>query len=270
MKPVQRSRASFAVYIDESGDEGFVFKPNNLGSSRWLVLSAAVVRKRNDLRIVDCLKEVRALLGKDPKYSLHFIDLRHEQRIPYVRRVGQLPIRTVSVLVYKPLISEPEKFQSEKDRLYRYASRLLLERVSWLCRDHRISGDGDGFADVIFSNRSAMSYDDLRSYVSRLLERSRFQPEIQIDATVIDPKRIRSIEHSKLAGLQLADAVASSIHFAVKRSVYGEVEQGYAKLLAKTVYRHKGSALGYGLKFWPGTLDEIKKEVPEAKGLEDL
>jgi len=34
------------------------------------------------------------------------------------------------VLVYKPLIAEPEKFQNSKYRLYRYATRLLLERVS--------------------------------------------------------------------------------------------------------------------------------------------
>jgi hypothetical protein len=34
--------ASFVVYIDESGDEGFVFKPDGSGSSRWFVLGAAV------------------------------------------------------------------------------------------------------------------------------------------------------------------------------------------------------------------------------------
>ena len=44
--------ASFTVYIDESGDEGFVFHPNEKGSSRWLVLSAVVFRKGNDLDAV--------------------------------------------------------------------------------------------------------------------------------------------------------------------------------------------------------------------------
>lgn len=34
--------SSFRVYIDESGDEGFTFLPNEQGSSRWLVLSALV------------------------------------------------------------------------------------------------------------------------------------------------------------------------------------------------------------------------------------
>lgn len=41
--------ASFPVYIDESGDEGFVFHPGERGSLRWLVLSAAVFRKSNEV-----------------------------------------------------------------------------------------------------------------------------------------------------------------------------------------------------------------------------
>ena len=55
---------SFIAYVDESGDEGFVFNPDGSGSSRWFVLSAAVVRQANDLQMVSCLKEVRAVLGK--------------------------------------------------------------------------------------------------------------------------------------------------------------------------------------------------------------
>jgi hypothetical protein len=114
------------VYIDESGDEGFIFKEDGSGSSRWLVLSAAVIRKANDLQMVSCLKEVREVLGKPPKTPLHFVDLKHEQRAPYIRRVGGLPIRTVNVAIYKPLIREPEKFQNTKYLLYRYATRMLL------------------------------------------------------------------------------------------------------------------------------------------------
>jgi hypothetical protein len=34
---------SFVAYIDESGDEGFKFLPNEQGSSRWFVLSALLL-----------------------------------------------------------------------------------------------------------------------------------------------------------------------------------------------------------------------------------
>ena len=147
-------KPSFIAYVDESGDEGFVFNADGSGSSRWFVLSAAVIRRVNDLQLVACMKEVRTVLKKEPKTPLHFVDLKHEQRVPYIRRVGDLPIRTVSVLVHKPLIAEPEKFQNTKYLLYRYATRLLLERVSWLCREQHREGEGDGSCEVIFSNRS--------------------------------------------------------------------------------------------------------------------
>lgn len=189
--------SSSVAYVDESGDEGFVFNADGSGSSRWFVLSAAVIRKTNDLQMVSCLKEVRTVLKKEPKMPLHFVDLKHEQRVPYVRRVGDLPIRTVSVLVYKPLIAEPEKFQNTKYLLYRYATRLLLERVSWLGRDQRRLGEGDGFTEVIFSNRSNMSYEDIRTYLRLLLKQAEANPsQVQLDPTVIDPERISAVEHS--------------------------------------------------------------------------
>jgi len=261
--------SSFVTYIDESGDEGFVFKPDGSGSSRWFVLSAAVLRKANDLQCVSCPKEVRELLGKAPKHPLHFVDLKHDQRVPYVRRVGVLPLRTVSVLVYKPLIAEPEKFQNDKYLLYRYATRLLLERVSWLCRDHRRPGEGDGLTDIMFSNRSNMSYEEIRNYLRLLLQRAAANPEsVQLDPTVINPEHITTVEHSKLAGLQVADAVASSAYLAVKRNRYGETEPSYLNLLSATIYRHKRVALGYGLKVWPEDLESVKAKAPEAINLE--
>jgi hypothetical protein len=242
---------SFVVYIDESGDEGFVFNSDGSGSSRWLVLSAAVIRKSKDLAMVSCLKEVRELFGYEHKKPLHFVDLKHEQRIPYIRRVAALPIRTVSVLVYKPSILEPEKFQNEKYRLYRYATRLLLERVSWLCRDQRKSGDGDGTAEVIFSNRSKMSYQDIRDYLQLLISQ-------------------HAVEHSRLAGLQVADAIASGVHFAVKVNRYGETETGYLSHISATMYRHRNVLNGYGLKLWPVDFDGLKGKAPEIVHLEGL
>lgn len=262
---------SFVVYIDESGDEGFIFNDNGSGSSRWFVLSAAVIRKVNDLQMVSCLKQVREILGKAPKTPLHFVDLKHEQRVPYIRRVGELPFRTVSILIYKPLITEPEKFQNNKYLLYRYATRLLLERVSWLCRNYRRANEGNGCAEVIFSNRSNMSYSDIRDYLDLLIRQHEDDPQkVQIDPSVIIPHQIRSVEHSKLAGLQVADAVASGLHFGVKVNRYKETETSYLSHLKKTVYRHQRTALGYGIKIWPGDLTDLKQKAPETISIEGI
>lgn len=240
---------SFVAYIDESGDEGFCFREDGGGSSRWLVLSALVIRKENDAQVVQVAREARALLSKPDKFPLHFRDLKHDQRVALARLVGQLPSRTVNVLVHKPSIGSPETFQHEAYSLYRYASRLLLERVSWLCRDHRRTGHGDGRVDLIYSNRSAMSYDDLRAYLQKL-QAMTDSGNVQIDWEVIDPTRVKAVNHDQLAGLQLADAVATSVWYAVTPNRYGDIEDRYLKLMARTVYRHEHRAEGYGFKAW--------------------
>ena len=83
------SKSSFRVYVDESGDEGFVFHTDGTGSSRWLVLSAVMVRTKNDLSLVKLVGETRKLLGRQPGQHLHFRDLKHAQRVPYIRQIAK-------------------------------------------------------------------------------------------------------------------------------------------------------------------------------------
>ena len=252
---------SFVAYVDEAGDEGFKFLPDEKGSSRWFVLSALVIRKENDLQLVQLARQARELLNKPPKHPLHFRELRHEQRVPLARQLGGAPVRTVSILIHKPSIPDPEVYQQQSHMLYRYASRLLLERVSWLCRDNRRTGVGDGRVELVFSNRSAMSYDDLRGYLSRLREDASART---VEWDVIDPALLRAVNHDQLAGLQLADAVASGVFYAVHRSVYGEVEDRYLRLLAPTIFRREQRLEGYGLKFWCRDGAEVQRVLEAA------
>lgn len=250
--------SSFVAYIDESGCEGFKFLADEQGSSRWFVLSALVLRKENDLLAVELAKQARMLLKKPPKHPLHFRHLRHEQRVPLARLIGTASVRTVNVLIHKPSIKEPEVFQQQAYALYRYATRLLVERLSWLCRDNRKAGYGDGTVEIIFSNRSAMSYDDLRDYLERL-QGGDEAAEVRVDWEVIRPTQVRAVNHDQLAGLQLADAVASGVYFGVNKNPFGETEDRYLRLLAPTIYRHKQRIEGYGLKFWCDERVEIDR-----------
>ena len=256
-------KSSFVAYIDESGCEGFKFLPHEQGSSRWFVLSALVVRKENDLQMVQLARQARELLKKQPKQVLHFRDLKHEQRVPLARLLGTAHMRTVNVIVHKPSIAEPENFQQERFSLYRYATRLLAERVSWLCRDHRRTGIGDGKVELVFSNRSAMSYDDLRDYLEKL--KTDTSNEVRVDWNTLDPGLLRAVNHDQLAGLQLADAVASGIFFALNKNPYGETEERYLRLLSPTLYRHQQRVQGYGLKFWCCDAAEVTRVLDVAE-----
>lgn len=208
------------------------------------------------------MEKARQLLGRKPRQALHFCKLGYPQRIVYAREIAQAQLRMVSVLIHKPSIREPERFQSQKHLLYRYACRYLLERVSWLCRDHRKADAGNGRAEIIFSNRSQMSYDELRSYLRKLRDDTS-EMSVNVDWSVVDPDFIRAVEHSQLAGLQVADAVASGLYAAINHNQYGDTEDKYAHLLLPACYRHKGVMLGYGLKFWPGDFETLKKKNPQ-------
>lgn len=251
------TKPTFVVYIDESGDEGFCF---NKGSSKWFVLSAAIVLKERDLETVKLIDEVRTKLGREGKVALHFRNLRHEQRIPFVNKISEANkhIRAISVIIHKPSLMEPETFQ-EPHRLYFYSVRYLLERVSWLCRDNKKQHKGDGSAKVVFSNRSSMPYEELRDYFRRLRRRTGYF-DIRVEWSVIKENQIFAQPARNLMGLQIADAVASSFYFAVEPSQYGHTEERYAKILKPVVYHRYGNYLGYGLKFWPWGPEKILEE----------
>ena len=93
--------ASFVVYIDESGDEGFQF---DKGSSKWFVLSAAITHKATDLATVKLVDTVRATLGRKDNAPLHFRGLKHEHRLPFLHEIAQADLKTVSVFIHKPAI----------------------------------------------------------------------------------------------------------------------------------------------------------------------
>ncbi len=222
--------------------------------------------------MVECLKDARNVLGKAPRTPLHFADLKHEQRVPYIRRVGNLDIRTINIAVYKPLIRDVGKFKGERHLLYRYLTRFLVERLCLLVnRSFRTPLDRNRSTEIIFSDRSNMSYEEVRSYLRRLIDITfNSSDDVWIDGSVIDPREVRSVQHSQLAGLQVADAVATGVHFALKLNRYRETENAYFSHIAKTLYRHNGKILGYGMKFWPEDYETMKKIIPQIADLEDL
>jgi len=227
---------SFVVYIDESGDEGFAFGG---GCSEWFVLSAVVTLKAEDMEVVGLVDRVRQMLGRPDHKPLHFRDLRHEHRLPLIAEISRASLRVVTLLVHKPSVPNPEDLR-QGSALYFRAVHDLLERVSLLCRDARPRG-GDGTADVIFSNRSGMSYEDLIDSIRTP----------QFEGAPIRHDQIYSHTAGRRMGLQVADAVASGFFKAVEPTQYGHTEDRYARMLETVLYRKGETCQDHGLKFWP-------------------
>jgi uncharacterized protein DUF3800 len=233
-----RGNPSYIVYIDESGDDGFTFP----GSSEWFVLSAAIVSYQYHRVVLERLQQDLSKAGWKAGGSLHFRRLKHGPRVFLANQVAALPLTATSVLVHKRSLRG--EFQTSK-RLYNYAVRLLLERVSWFCRDNPKDG-GDGSASVIFDHRTHGSHLAIREYVDYLRALS-----TQISWPVIKTEQIEARSPMDRICLHLADIVAGGLREALEPSRFGHTEHRFAKIFQPVIYQRNSHYNAYGLKFFP-------------------
>lgn len=244
---------SFIAYVDESGDDGlnrrFRTPGRQGGSSNWLTISASIWRLSRDLESIQWRDEIRNQLPVQMRTkALHCLDLNHQQRVMACQALSVKPLRSICVMANK-LVIRPNIY-TQKNQLYFYMSRYLMERISWFCRDKRRDvPEGDGRVKVVFSRRGGLSYDDFRAYLTRL--KTGDQNGIQIHWNVIDIDGIEALDHSTRAGLQIADLVAYCITAGLEPDAYGNCELRYTQLLRPVVYQHRGNILSYGIKLVP-------------------
>ena len=186
--------------------------------------------------------------AKSKGRSIHFQDLNHGQKRRACQLISGSPLRFSAVLGWK---NTPDAAVfTERNQLYFYLTRDLIERVSWFCRDYRGQvREGDGKARITFSRRGSLSYDGFRSYRYRLREKE----TTSIHWPVIDIDAVDAADHSRLAALQIADCGTSAIAAAIEKDPYGNVEDAHLRQLSDNIYRRKGNYLSYGLKFLPTT-----------------
>ena len=257
--------ASFVAYIDEAGDEGFKFRTSlaKQSSSDWFVLAAFLTRKKTDAETVKLIDLVRSEFGLPPRKHVHWKKLKHAQKVRYAQMMAGLQARIIGICVHKPTLLEPEKFQ-ERYRLYFYAVRHLLERVSWLARDRHDAAKwgGDGTVDVLFSNRQGMSYEELRDYLRLLGKQKESGQDVRIDFDLVPPDAIRTLTPGRSMGLQLADAAAGAFFNGLERDTFGNTEPRYLATLSPLLYRHQGQVHGYGFKALPKEAAVAVKDEP--------
>ncbi len=240
---------SYIAYIDESGDDGLAKfrKPRaDGGASVWLTISACVIRASRDLEVVKWRDEISSGLPNRRKRDIHFKNMNHSQRTMAAKVLSEKQFRLLHVISNKTTI--PDGTYQERNQLYFYLTRYLIERLSWFCRDKRPQvPEGDGRVKIIFSRRGKMSYEDFRNYLDRLKNGN----ETTIHWPVIDINAIEAQDHSRKAGLQLADVGASAFSAALEKNKFGNCESRYAELLKPLVYHRSGNYLSYGLKILP-------------------
>lgn len=243
----------FRCYIDESGDEGFVWRERG-GSTRWFVMAAVILRESEDLAVARATDRIKSRLNLEAERPLHWVDRRrHEQRRVIVDEIQKEPITVVCVALHKPSLGQ--SYLRTPPALYHYSTRLLLERVSWFVAAQ------SGHVDLVFENRTTVSYGQLEAYIRAL----QADPKVQIRSVI---GTFQTVTRAQQKILQIADACAGAMFAALECDQDGLTDQTYIEALSSRLYRHGASSklVGYGIKIFPDPVRE-RPEFAWSNGL---
>jgi hypothetical protein len=244
--------AGFTTYIDESGCDGFDFAN---GSTEFLVLGALTCRTANLGQYADAVTAIRSATRKPQDWtfkSFKKLNSTHGQRWCIAKHLAATKCNVVAVAVHKPSLTE-QGWNENKEDLYFQASKFLLERVSWACRDtHGVAAaQPDGKVEIIFSKRGGLRYEDLVTYMSRL-KADPVKYATKADWNHLDPDLVKNEAHDDSNPAHLAvDHFVSALGCALEAKEHGMFDDRYVRLWADRFYRSNGRAMGNGMKIWP-------------------
>lgn len=219
---------------------------------------SAVILDEDQASIFDQqLKTLKLGTRRHQNQELSFKKLNSEHRHFVSREIGNFEtVAVVSVVVRKKELTEELR---DENRLYLFALRLLLERLSWFGQKHH------GIMKYTLSHIIRFKKELLREYEARLRNSN---TEIKWD--FLDPKGGSLSVPKVLPQLQLADLVASSIGLAfnapsdVKPTDVTHLLNLYPRVWStaeKTIY-------SYGLKLFPKP-ENVKTAYPEVAVLRE-
>lgn len=249
--------SKFYAYIDEAGDEGFgKLKVGRCGGqSRWFALGAILVSDQNDRHLPKWRDEALEIF-ENRKRDLHFNKLKHEQKVALTRLLSNKPFGVSVICSDKVEITnlQPRLYAKykEKGHLYNYLTRFLLERLTTACANKANRMGTQAHLEVTFSRRAGTDYSVMREYLFLMRDgKEKLQPVRSIDWSVLNPEDIRVENHSKRAGLQLADVVTSATYAGLEPNLYGDVETRYARSFAHRFLKENNTLSNCGVTIVP-------------------
>ncbi len=190
-----------------------------------------------DRDLLDLRDQLCIDLGKPVATVLHWTKniKNHSQRKHVCRTLASQEITLTYVVIDKASFGGSPGGLGQHERMYNYAMRRLLERISWFARD------AERRAFITISNVKNFKYQTLRSYLAYL----------QTMPTSIEwgwLARMKMKTPADYELLQFADIGAGALSSAVWPDDFGAVEARYLNELASRIYRRPpGAITTYGL-----------------------
>lgn len=247
----------FVAYIDEAGDEGLgKLKPiASPAQSKWLVIGGILVREDHDRDLPGWRDEIMAMFPAKKRRDLHFRTLNHDQKVAAVEYLSQKTFGVCCVCSNKITLCDDGvlfKRFTQKGYLYNYLTRYLLERLTSAVREVADRTGQKAELRVVFSRRGGTDYQSMRDYLVLMRDGlERVRPVRSIVWSVFSPDDIKVENHSRWAGLQIADVVTSATAAGLEPNGFGHYEPRYATTLAKRFLAKNKRVLNTGLVLVP-------------------
>lgn len=275
-------RYDYIAYIDESGDDGLRgVKPYTYpGSSEWLILSAVVIRARNESKVAGWVQDIRSQFRSRQARALHFADLSHANKLAACEKISELDLRCFVVASNKKNMqgyTNPDAGKIPSQCwFYCWMTRVLLERVTRFVLHRSMLDYGEPrYLRVEYSARGGLRYDQMHAYYEwmRMKRQKPFLPWGKIHFEVMHMNLLRVYPHQDREGLQLADVVAAAFFKACDKHDTGACDPQYAKRLHGRMAREGGKISGFGVKLLPNfvraKLDTDQAEIFQYYGYPD-
>lgn len=230
------------AYIDESGDEGIGGK-----GTKWFIITALIADQEGATALGYTYHRIKQRIDLATDRVLHWAELSHPRKKAVVEELASNNFSICSVLVdtqHQDIINTNPKLSG--GRLYFYAFRRLVERITWYCDDlgHKVR--------LYPENKAGIKYEELNGYLNYIQS----QPDCEIRKGCILGAKPKAKSQSNL--IQLADCVCGTVQNAVEHK-YGVIEDSYLLTLKDKLYRRSDKLFGYGIKFMP----HKSKLIPE-------
>ena len=202
----------FTLFIDESGDSGIGFvrsAETSKGSSPYMTMGAALIGNDHLEDARETLERIRIDTGKK---DLHCSELKHYQKLFFIREISRHKKRLFGVISYKETLGAYKGTIEDNSKLYyNKCAQYLLERVGWFMEVNDIPPEN---LDIVFE-KGNFDYDRMKV----LLRKCQQNPAHPMTA------RLRHIKISNIAVkskgeeplLQMADLVAHALYKCVDK-----------------------------------------------------
>lgn len=260
----------YTLFIDEAGDDKVErLKPETPdGNSEWLCLGGYLVKAESETELDGRRDAILKSIGQKPGGVLHFRNLKHWNR---GKAAQALATRTFAARGFVVCSCKQTMLNHRNDRaaaasgnqrdyLYNFVSRLLLERVTeYVKQSAQRHGIEKPVLRIVMASRRGHHFGAFKAYVLKLINQATagttYLDTRQIEADVLRYNLIDRAPASRLAGLQLADVLVSAFFQSIERASphhADKVAQHLRPLMAdRKTGRGRTTRAGAGVTFYP-------------------